>query len=75
MFNKDIEYTINTYNVKYELKDWIDINKINWTYLSDNPNDKALELLLKPENLDKIHWDNLSLNPNDKAIELLKENN
>ncbi len=42
-------------------------NKINWEYLSSNPN--AIELF--KENKDKIDWDNLSDNPN--AIKLLKE--
>ena len=51
-----------------KLRDWIDINKINWECLSFNPN--AMELL--KENKDKIFWCYLSLNPN--AIELLKEN-
>ena len=51
-----------------KLRDWIDINKINWDLLSKNPN--AIELL--KENQDKINWNILSLNPN--AIELLKEN-
>ena len=56
--------------VKYELLDWIPINKINWSYLSKNPN--AIELL--KENEDKIDWYYLSLSRNPNAIELLKEN-
>ena len=51
-----------------KLRDWIDINKIDWNGLSFNPN--AIKLLKK--NQDKINWEYLSLNPN--AIELLKEN-
>ena len=51
-----------------KLLDWIDINKIDWDYLSENPN--AIELL--KENQDKINWINLSKNPN--AISLLKKN-
>ena len=51
----------------YKLRDWIDINKLNWNYLSSNPN--AIKLL--KENPDKIDWDYLSSNKN--AIELLKE--
>jgi hypothetical protein len=43
-------------------------DKIDWDYLSRNPN--AIELL--KENQNKIDWDYLSRNPN--AIELLKEN-
>ena len=52
----------------YKLRDWIDINKIDWEYLSFNSN--AIELL--KENQNKISWIYLSRNPN--AIELLKEN-
>ena len=51
-----------------KLRDWININKINWNNLSLNPN--AIELL--KENKNKINWNYLSLNEN--AIELLKEN-
>ena len=46
-----------------KLRDWIDINKIYWNWLSFNIN--AIELL--KENKDKIDWDSLSSNPN--AIE------
>jgi len=52
----------------YKLRSWIDINKINWDYLSHNPN--AIHLLEK--NLDKINWLQLSRNPN--AIMLLEKN-
>ena len=51
-----------------KLRDWVDINKIDWNGLSFNSN--AIELL--KENKNKINWDCLSSNPN--AIELLKEN-
>ncbi len=51
-----------------KLRDWIDIDKIEWKTLSLNPN--AIELL--KENQNKIDWFNLSRNPN--AIKLLKEN-
>jgi len=52
----------------WKLKDWIEIQKIDWYNLSLNPN--AINLLLK--NQDKINWDNFSLNPN--AINILLEN-
>ena len=52
----------------YKLLDWIDINKINWDYLSENPN--SINLLEK--NIDKINWIHLSSNPN--AIHLLEKN-
>ena len=44
----------------YKLKDWIDINNLDWKQLSRNPN--AISLLI--ENQDKIEWNNLSLNEN-----------
>jgi hypothetical protein len=50
-----------------KLRDWIDIDKINWSSLSSNLN--AIELL--KENKDKTDWKNLSLNSN--AIKLLKK--
>ena len=37
------------------------IDKLNWKYLSKNPN--AIHLL--EENLDKIDWNELSLNTNE----------
>jgi hypothetical protein len=43
-------------------------SKINWTYLSGNPN--AIELL--KDNQTKINWTLLSINPS--AIELLSMN-
>jgi hypothetical protein len=52
---------------KYVLLDWIDKDKIDWSYLSQNPN--AIDLL--QDNQDKINWSQLCLNPN--AIKLLKE--
>ena len=52
----------------YKLLDWIDIDNLEWFYLSKNP--RAIDLL--EANPDKINWDSLSLNPN--AIELLKAN-
>ncbi len=51
-----------------KLRDWIDINKIDWDILSYNTN--AIELL--KENQDKINWYILSSNKN--AIEILKSN-
>ena len=43
-----------------ELLKWIDINNLNWSELSKNPN--AIELLYK--NQDKINWFALSKNIN-----------
>jgi hypothetical protein len=59
-----IEYP-NPYVLK--LRDWIDINKLNWTELTQNPN--SIKLL--EENIDKIDWFYLSNNPN--AIHLIKK--
>ncbi len=52
----------------YVLRDWIPIEKLNWTNLSCNPN--AMHLL--EANPDKINWTNLSCNPN--AMHLLEAN-
>ena len=42
-----------------DFKDFIDIKKIKWVYLSENPN--AIRILEK--NLDKVNWWRLSINP------------
>ena len=52
---------------KYVLLDWIDENKLDWTFLSRNPN--AIDLL--ENNQDKVDWSELSSNHN--AIDLIKE--
>ena len=44
---------------EYKLLPWIQIDKINWYYLSRNPN--AIHLL--EQNQDKIVWHYLSSNP------------
>ena len=56
----------------YKLLDWIDITKLQWEYLSGNPN--AIHLISEAlkQNPEKINWDFLSLNPN--AIHLLERN-
>ena len=51
---------------KYVLLDWINKKKLNWYYLSKNPN--AIDLL--KDNQNKIDWSSLSANPN--AIDLLE---
>ena len=51
-----------------KLKDWVDKNKLNWSFLSSNEN--AIGLL--EENLNKIDWAYLPYNRN--AIMLLKDN-
>jgi hypothetical protein len=63
-----VEQYKTIFRIKYVLKDWVPINKIDWKWLSKNPN--AIDLL--KENPKKIDWKMLSLNPN--AIELLKAN-
>ena len=40
-----------------KLRDWVDISKLDWMFLSENKN--AIELL--KENQDKINWSNFSL--------------
>ena len=51
-----------------DFKDFVDIKKIKWDYLSSNPN--AIRILEK--NLDKVNWHWLSQNPN--AIHILEKN-
>ena len=51
-----------------KLREWIDINKINWFYLSNNPN--TIELL--KENQDKINWDYFSENPSIFTYDYIK---
>jgi len=53
----------------YKLRDWIDIDKINWSNLSRNPS--AIHML-KGKHQFYITWYNLSRNPN--AIDLLEQN-
>ena len=50
----------------WKLRDWIDVEKLEWDFLSSNPN--AIHLIEK--NVDKIDMEMLSYNKN--AIELLK---
>jgi hypothetical protein len=42
----------------YKLKDWTDVNKLNWKWLSSNESPNAIDMLrLHP---DKIDWHYLS---------------
>jgi hypothetical protein len=50
----------------YKLKEWVNIERLDWFYLCLNPN--AIHLL--EENIDKIDWYSLSRN----AIHLLEKN-
>jgi hypothetical protein len=56
--------------VKYVLRRWVPIDKLNWESLSKNRNPNCIDFLR--ENIDKIKWNLLSANP--IAIELLEEN-
>ena len=51
-----------------KLHDWVEEDKINWSWMSGNPN--AIHLL--EANPNKINWDQLSGNPS--AIHLLEAN-
>jgi hypothetical protein len=66
-----LEEIVNKYKsifkIKYVLKDWIPLEKLNLMHLSKNPN--AIDLLRKYPKI--IDWEGISYNPN--AIELLKE--
>jgi hypothetical protein len=62
---------LNKYNIfifSMKLLSWIKINKLNWYFLSSNPN--AISLL--EDNFDNIDWFYLSSNPN--GIDLLIQN-
>lgn len=54
----------------YKLLDWIDINKLNWSCLCENPN--AVQLL--KQNPKKINWDMIAKNSNYEALEIIKNN-
>ena len=56
----------------WTLYSWIDVNKLNWYYLSKNP--RAIQLLIK--NPDKIDFSALAYNPNVNEIihELINNN-
>ena len=58
----DVIRLIASYLVKPKMKllDWIPLDKIDWKYISTNPN--AIHLL--QQNIDKINWYNFSKNPN-----------
>ena len=45
--------------------------KIDWCYLSKNPNPEAIDML--KENPKKIDWEHLSENPSSKVIGLIRE--
>ena len=62
-----VEQYKTIFKIKYKLKDWIPPEKLDWVYLSANPN--AIEML--KANPNKIHKMGLSRNTNDEAIELL----
>jgi len=55
-----------------QFAEWFDPKYLNWSELSKNPSDGAIQLLIS--NPDKIVWRHLVLNTNENAIELLKEN-
>ena len=54
----------------YKLRNWIDIDRINWSFLSRNEHPYAIDLL--QQNPEKIDWEHLSTNP--QAIHLLEQN-
>ena len=54
----------------YKLRPFIDVNKLNFCCLSQNPNPNVIEIL--KQNPNEIDWQWLSANP--CAIELLEQN-
>lgn len=71
MFPVEIIKLINNYAEEYKLGDWLLDKKIKYYWLSENPHDGALNLLLKTKN--KIDWGYFSANSNDRALDLLLE--
>ena len=53
--------------LKYELRDWIPIDKLDWDIIVYNPN--AIDLL--DANPDKIDWEKLPSNPNQEGVAAL----
>ncbi len=55
MLCEDTAWLISTYWAKpvFKLRDWIDMDKIDWKWLSMNP--AAIHLL--EQNPDKINWE------------------
>ena len=70
ILGKIVEKYKELFPVKYVLRDWVPIDKLNWESLSKNRNPNCIDFLR--ENIDKIKWDYISANP--IAIELLEEN-
>ena len=61
MIPSDVLNIIVDYAWDYtNFKDFVDIKKIDWMWLSENRN--AINILEK--NLDKVDWNLLSINPN-----------
>lgn len=59
--------------IPLKLRHWIDPEKLNWDYLSRNPN--VVQLLEKDLlYYDKISWGNLSVNKSPRAIRFLERN-
>ena len=54
----------------YKLRDWINPEKFDWSWVSINMNPNAIYLL--EQNPEKINWAYLSINSN--AIHLLEKN-
>ncbi len=69
MYFLQIRKNLLNFEHRWKLRDWIDINKLDWWGLSSNPN--ALYLL--ESNLNKINFNELSKNKNDYAIEILSK--
>jgi hypothetical protein len=56
--------------LKYELRPFIPLHRINWSFFSLNPN--AIDYLSLPANKKRIDYSQLSVNTNSKALELIK---
>jgi hypothetical protein len=69
---KSSEIKMSMNEARWKLKDFIEIDYLNWFELSKNPHPAAIELLMKNKEL--VDWRRFCINPSDEAIEYLKKN-
>lgn len=58
--------------MEYKLRDWIPLDKLDWSGLSQNPSPGAIELLQQNQN--RIDWNNITYNTNPDAMKIIEKN-
>jgi hypothetical protein len=58
--------------MEYKLRDWIPLDKLDWSGLSKNPSPGAIELL--EQNQNRIDWNNITYNANPDAMKIIEKN-